>query len=108
MLNGPTIAGPIPLAVPVAGQTDKAVLVKTAKGVTLIAEVPGRLSQYLISVRGVKVCMDYSPYIQATVGRLFRWAIGYPQSINGIIAENQTSGLRYCCSHRVAMCPHLN
>jgi hypothetical protein len=40
MLDGPTIAGAIPLAVPVAGQTDKAVLVETTKGVTLIAEVP--------------------------------------------------------------------
>jgi hypothetical protein len=93
ILNMRTIAGPIPLAVPVVGHTDKAVLVKTTKGFTLIAEVPSRLSQDLISVRGVKVCRDCPPYSQDTVGGLIRWAIGYPDLIEAILSKNQTSGL---------------
>jgi hypothetical protein len=93
MLYRPTIAGPIPLDVPVACQSHKAVLVKAAKGVTLIAEVPSRLSQDLISVRGVKVCRDCPPYSQDTVGGLIRWAIGYPDLIEAILSKNQTSGL---------------
>lgn len=108
LLDRPTMPGPIPLAVPIASQTDKAVLVKATKGVTLTSEVPSRLSQHLISVRGVKVCKGYSPHIQATVGLLFRWAIGGPHSINGILSKNQTSDLRNCCSHRPATCPNLD
>ena len=99
MLDEPTIAGAIPLAVPVACQTDEAAPVKTTKGFTVIAEVPSCLSQDLISVRGVKVGRDCPPYIQATFGGLFRWAIGYPNSIDGILSKDQVSDLFQCCSH---------